>query len=228
MDRPQPTDDTHSDPTTPSVGPGITALRCPHPRTGALHRVAMRTIRGVNGPVYWVDARNTASTYALSRMAPSDRALDQIRVARAFTAYQHFTLVERVINRVTPQTGCIVAPNLPSLYCDDDVPDHEANEMVEAAYKALATLADSLDLPVLVSTVTDRFDELIDTHAARTIECIETELGYRFEGETVRTHGYWYGEWWQTTIPYWVDLFGTGSASLATGEIREPARALEG
>ncbi|MEF8900786.1 MAG: hypothetical protein V5A25_06160 [Halovenus sp.] len=188
----------------------------------------MQTIQEVNGPVYWIDARNTASTYALSRMAPTDGVLDRIRIARAFTAYQHFTLVERVINQVTPQTGFIVAPNLPSLYCDGDVPGHEANDMIEAAYKALATLGDSLGLPILVSTVTDRFDDLISTHATRTVECIETGLGYRFEGETVQTHGYWYGGCWQTTIPYWVDLFGAGAASPATGDGRAPALAVEG
>ena len=221
----QTDDHTHSDPTTPRADPGLTVLRCPHPRSGALHRVAVRTMQDVAGPVYWIDARNTASTYALSDLAPTDRVLDQIRIARAFTAYQHFTLVERVVNRVTPRTGCIVAPNLPSLYCDDDVPDHEAEDMFEAVCKALATLGDNLDLPILISTVTERFDEVVSTHATRTIECIETDLGYRFEGEDITTHGYWHGDQWQTTIPYWVDLLGAVSASPAMMDACDPASA---
>lgn len=228
MDRPQPPDHAHSGPTAPSADPGLTALRCPRPRSGALHRVALQTMRAGDGPVYWIDARNTASTYALHRLAPTDAMLNRVRIARAFTAYQHVTLVERVVNRVTPRAGCIVAPNLSSLYCDDDVPGHEASDMFEAVCRALATLGSDLDLPVLVSTVTEQFDRLLDTHATTTVECIETELGYRFDGDDVDTHGYWDDGCWQTTVPYWVDLFGAASAPPATIDARERTLAVEG
>lgn len=231
MPRPQqPTDDGGLDPTVPTAESGLTALQCPHPRSGALHRVALQTIQDTNGPVYWIDARNTASTYALSQLAPSECALEDIRIARAFTAYQHFRLVERVINRVTPRLGCIVAPNLPALYRDDDVPGHEATDMLDAILDGLATLADTLETPVLVSTTeSDRLATKVTDHASREIECTETAFGYRFDGDDVDAHGYWQDGYWQTTIPYWVDLFGPADTSPAhTMAPPEPALAVEG
>lgn len=223
-------ENTRTDPTVPTAEPGLTTLRCPHPRSGALYRVAIQTIQDSDGPVYWVDARNTASTYALSQLAPAARVLDPVRLARAFTAYQHFRLIERVINRVRPRAGCIVAPNLPALYRDDDVPAHEATDMLDAVLDGLATLAETLELSVLVSTTEhDRLGATVTDRATREIECIETAFGYRFNGDDVDSHGYWQDGYWQTTIPYWVDLFGPADASgVSVVAPREPTRAVEG
>lgn len=223
-------DDPRPDPTVPTADAGLTTLQCPHPRSGALHRVAVQTIQEVDGPVYWVDARNTASTYALARLAPTGRVLDSVQVGRAFTAYQHFRLVERVINRTTPQSGCIIAPNLPALYRDDDVPSHEATDMLDAVIDALVTLADTLQLPVVASvTETDRLGARVTDRATREIECVETAFGYRFDGDDVDAHGYWQDGCWQTTIPYWVDLFGPADAAQApTIAPPEPALTVEG
>lgn len=231
MSRPQQLgNDTQFDPTIPAARPGLTALQCPHPRSGALHRVALQTIQDTDGPVYWVDARNTASTYALSQLAPAEHVLDDVQIARAFTAYQHFRLVERVINQVTPRAGCIVVPNLPALYRDDDVPGHEATDMLDAVLDGLTTLADTLETPVLVSTTgSDRLATKVRDRATREIECIETAFGYRFDGDDVDAHGYWQDGYWQTTIPYWVDLFGPAETSPAhTVAPPEPVLAVEG
>jgi hypothetical protein len=231
MPRPQqPADDGGLDPTVPAAGSGLTALRCPHPRSGALHRVALRTIQDTDGLVYWVDARNTASTYALSELAPAGHVLEDIRIARAFTAYQHFRLVERVINRVTPRLGCVVVPNLPALYRDDDVPGHEATDMLDAVLDGLATLAATLKTPVLASTTeSDRLATTVTDRATREIECTETAFGYRFAGDDVDAHGYWQGGYWQTTIQYWVDLLGPAGTSPAhTMEPPEPVLPVEG
>jgi hypothetical protein len=35
-----------------------------------------------------------------------------------------------------------------------------------------------------------------------------TDLGYRVVGEEFETTVYWDETGWQTTIPYWVELFG--------------------
>lgn len=223
-------DDTRPDPTVPAAAAGLTTLQCPHPRSGALHRVALQTIQETDGPVYWVDARNTASTYALSRLAPSERTLAGVQVARAFTAYQHFRLVERVINRVTPRTGCLVAPNLPALYRDEDVSPHEATDMLDAVLDGLSTLADTLQLPVVTSvTETDRLGARVTDRATRVVECVETAFGYRFDGDGVDAHGYWQDGWWQTTIPYWADLLGPVDTPLtATEAPSEHVLAVEG
>jgi len=47
-----------------------------------------------DGPLYWIDACNYATTDAVMSVAPNPRMLDRIHVARGFTAYQHRKIVE--------------------------------------------------------------------------------------------------------------------------------------
>lgn len=194
----------------PDLAPGITLLRTPGPRSTVLHQLALQTIRQVDGAAYWLDARNTASTYALHDLADDHRLLRGIRLARAFTAYQHFTLIERLINTVTARTGCVVLPNAPSLYRDDDVPGHEATPLFDAAVTAVSEVATVYDIPVLV-TDAGPMDDLAESAAATAdarYRAESTDLGYRVVGEGFETTVYWDETGWQTTIPYWVDLCG--------------------
>ena len=54
----------------------------------------------------------------------------------------------------------------------------------------------------------DEKREFILELAVDEIEVERTSLGYRFATEDFDTMGYWQRGWWQTTIPYWVELFG--------------------
>jgi hypothetical protein len=201
---------TVADRTVPDLDPGLTVLETPDRRSGGLYQVALQTIRRTDGRVYWLDARNTASTYALGDAVSSDRLLGRLRIARAFTAYQHLTLVERVLDQASPRTGCLVVPNVASLYRDDDVPDHEAAPLLETAVSALAEIGAAFDLPVL-ATLAGPDDDLGDVVTARAdaeVACERTQMGYRFEGADFETDVYWTDDWWQTTVPYWVALLG--------------------
>jgi hypothetical protein len=196
--------------TLPAVEPGVTLLRTTHARSSALHRLALETVRQVDGGVYWVDARNTASTYALHDVADHRRRLRRIRIARAFTAHQHVSLVERVVNAASPRTGCVILPNAASLYRDDDVPAYEAVPLCEGAIAALAEVSATYDVPVLVTDAgpDDDLAELLAAAADATYRTEPTDLGYRFVGEEFETTVYWDATGWQTTIPYWVELCG--------------------
>ena len=46
-----------------------------------------------DGPAFWVDANGHATTTTLAQIAPSQRLLNRIHVARGFTAYQHYGAV---------------------------------------------------------------------------------------------------------------------------------------
>ena len=199
----------------PDLDPGITLVRTPEPRSAVLHQLALQTIRQVDGGTYWLDARNTASTYALHDLADDRRLLRRIRLARAFTAYQHFTLTERLINTVSPRTDCVVLPNAASLYRDDDVPKHEATSLFDAVTAALAEVASVYDIPVLVTEAgpEDEFAEKTASAADATYRAEATALGYRVVGEEFETTVYWDETGWQTTIPYWIDLCGTAEAA---------------
>jgi len=174
----------------------------------ALYRLVGRQLAAADGPAYWVDARNAASPAAIRDNAPGrDRSL---RIARAFTGYQHYELVRSLPGEVSPRTDLVVAPNLGALYADDDVPGHEADAMFEATLAILAAVAESVDAPVLV-TASAR-EEAVRTAADRTLTAERTRVGLRVEGPDVRTDAYWDDWGFQTTIPYWVDLLGAVDA----------------
>ncbi|MHB9285873.1 hypothetical protein ACKVMT_02395 [Halobacteriales archaeon Cl-PHB] len=193
----------------PRLEPGLTHLRSPDPRSTALHRLVVNERRDRKGSVYWLDARNVAATYALYELAPHHRRLDAVRVARAFTAYQHHSLAREIVRTVSPRTAMVVAPNLGSLYEDDDVPDYEQDDLYAATATLLGEVGTTHDLPVLVTT--DASNAALPPAVAddvTAIECEQTRMGLRYAAEDFETTVYVEDGHWQTTIPYWVDLFG--------------------
>lgn len=188
----------------PTLEPGLTYLDAEDPRAAAVHRLALATAEAVEGPAYWIDARNTASTYVLREHATGRRAPGGLRVARAFTAYQHHTLVQTVVDDRDP--ALVVLPCVDALYADDDVPTAQAEALLDDVLTTLDELAGAVRVlltagtPALAATVSDR--------AAHTIVARETDLGTAFETDAFRTTVYRGPGFWQTTIPYWVDLLG--------------------
>lgn len=187
----------------PTLDPGLTLLATPDARAAALARLVARTPTD-GRPVYWVDARNAAATYALADA--DDRLLDRVHVARAFTAHQHHTLVHELVRRVDAP-GLVVCPNLGALYRDDDVPEGEAADLRAATVAVLADLADACDVPVLVTARGDA-REAVAAAADRELDCTRTDFGLRYEGESFETTVYPVDGGWQTTVPYWVDRCG--------------------
>ena len=197
-------------PHTPRLQTGLTVLDRPVRRSPALHRLALAELAEREGATYWLDARNEVSTYALYDLAPSRPRLDDIRVARAFTAYQHHALV-REVARTAGDAGLVVAPCVTSLYRDDDVPEWEAADLFESSLAMLRELAESLDVPVL--TTADRetggpYPDLLADYADAEIECTRTDAGLKYVAEDFETTVYLDDGFWQTTIPYWVELMG--------------------
>jgi hypothetical protein len=224
-------DQTRPAGSVPTFEPGLTLLETPDPRASAIHQLALGTIRRTDGPTYWLDARNTASTYALYDLVPDPRLLRGVRIARAFTAYQHHALAERVVNTVSPRTGCVVVPNAASLYRDDDVPAHESKPLCDAVVGALREVATTFEIPVLVTDAgpNDDLAGVLADHADRALRCERTRMGYRYEGEDFETTVYWQDGDWQTTIPYWVALLGAvGESAPGAMTGTELAFALEG
>jgi len=209
--------------------PGVTLLEVPTARSTIVHRLvcshlADATAGGDDRPstAYWIDARNTAATQILYDCVSSPHSLESLRVARAFTAYQHHSLVRAVTRRAGPDTDLIVAPNVASLYYDADLPDWEREDLLAASLETLAELGRVLECPVVVTSADDDRAGTVSAYATAAIECVRTREGVRFEcadreaterdGESATldgTAGYWHETYWQTTIPYWVDLYGS-------------------
>ncbi|MFC4551897.1 MULTISPECIES: hypothetical protein [Halorussus] len=221
---------THSK-TLPRLEPGLTVLERPSRRSTALHRLALHELGERTGETLWVDARNQASTYALHELAPGRRRLDGVRVARAFTAYQHHSLVRAAARRASPSTALVVAPCVASLYRDDDLPDREGRDLLSASLAVLAELASALDLPVVVTAegADAETAALVADYADAEIECTRTDAGLRYASDDFETTVYLDDGFWQTTIPYWVELLGAvaeddpvaaaTAAGLVAGEV---------
>ena len=218
--------------TLPRLDPGLTVLERPERRSPALHRLVLAELGRREGETFWVDAGNEASTYALYDLAPSRRRLDRVRVARAFTAYQHHSLV-REVARSARNPALIVAPCLASLYRDDDVPAREAADLFESSLAILGELADVFDAPVVVTAgegpgADGEYRDLLANYADAEIECTRTDAGLRYAGDDFETTVYLADGYWQTTIPYWVELFGAvveddpAVAARAAGLVAEP------
>ena len=192
----------------PELRPGITCLAVDESRSPAFHEIALASLPAQRVS-FWIDSRNVANTYRLYDLAATERALSGLRIARAFTAHQHYSLCRELVSRVTPHTGLVCLPNLTSLYRDDDVPEYERDILLDSVLDGLSELADTYELPVLVSTThDDDLAERVMDIATETITCEVTPFGVRYDGATVKTTLYRDGAYWQTTIPYWVDLFG--------------------
>lgn len=217
--------------------PGVTLLEVPSPRSPIVHRLVRARLADAADDsgtdtaaddtaarAYWIDARNAAATQVLYDCVSSPRVLEPLRIARAFTAYQHHSLVRAVTRRADPATELLVAPNVAALYHDADLPDWEREDLLAASLETLAELGRVLDCPVVVTSADDDRTETIAPYADATIECVRTREGVRLEhadgadanerdgdarGATIDgTAGYWHDRYWQTTIPYWVDLYG--------------------
>ncbi|KAB1193929.1 hypothetical protein GJR96_10955 [Haloferax sp. MBLA0076] len=195
----------------PRLEPGVMLLRRPREGRHALHRLVTAELARRDGSAYWVDSRNDAVTHALYEHAQSRRTLRGLRIARAFTAYQHHELVSSLPGRVSSRTALIVVPQLPALYRDPDVPAGEARTLFDSAVTILDALAESLSVPILVTAregTDDQFSDVLANTADRTVECRDTREGVAFTGEDVQTLVYHHRGYWQTTIPYWVELLG--------------------
>ena len=192
--------------------PGLTVVETPSQRSTIVPQLVCARLAEADGPVHWIDAGNAASTHVLYDCAPSPRWLEPVRIARAFTAYQHHSLVEQVTERADDRSSLLVATNVDALYRDDDLAAYERESLLTATLSTLRALGDALDVPVLASTTTPDA-EIVTAHADGRLACVRTANdGHRLVGDGVAASGYWYRDYWQTTIPYWVDVCGVADA----------------
>nr|WP_089386034.1 hypothetical protein [Halorubrum vacuolatum] len=201
------------------------------------------------GPAFWVDANGHATTTTLARIAPSQRLLDRIHVARGFTAYQHYgavcdlpAAVNRSIRTSIADTGpagrrapdrdedtlshtpaIIVAPDVDAQYrADETLGEIHAKTLQARTLARLRSYAAEYEIPVLL-TRTDRadFTEPVATVADHYLECEQTRMGPRIIGDDFETLVYPVsdGAYYQTTFAYWRQLL----AARATQVGVEPA-----
>nr|WP_324665888.1 hypothetical protein [Haloarcula sp. CK38] len=221
----------------PSLDDGITLLDVDGSRgVPILQSLVLDHLLMHDGPAFWVDASGHATTTTLAQIAPSQRLLDRIHVARGFTAYQHYGAVDELSTAVnqsikqsteptqssgqqpsgqdddsSPHTpSLIVAPAVDAQYrADDTLSDQHAETLHARTLARLATYADGYDIPVLVTrSKQDEFTAPVATAADHHLECKQTRMGPRFVGDDFETLVYPVddGAYYQTTFAYWRQL----------------------
>jgi len=209
-------------PALPDLDPGVQLLE-----TGAnggieaLHSLVIDAVLMREGPALWVDAGRHAVTSNLRTLAPSDRVLDRIEIARGFTAYQHTALLRNVRYRLENRSpSVVVIPAVDAHYRGDDLQGVTGQEMLLAALADVARLAREADVPVLLTRQrADEFAEPVAALAERTIEYHDTAFGPRFVGEDWETQVYPLGDGYvQTTLAFWETVLAERAAMHGASE----------
>jgi len=239
-----------ADPTTdemllPSLDDGITLLDVEGSRgVPILQSLVLDHLLLHDGPAFWVDANGHATTTTLAQIAPSQRLLNRIHVARGFTAYQHYgavcdlqSAVNQSIQTSTADIGAasrrepgrdedapphtpalIVAPAIDAQYrADDTLGETHAKTLQARTLARLATYAEGYDIPVLVTrTQRDDFTDPVVTAADHHLECEQTRVGPRVIGEDFETLVYPVddGAYYQTTFAYWRQLLAARATQV--------------
>lgn len=205
-----------SRPELPSIE-GITLLEATEQTTGALQSLVLDHVMTADGTAIWIDSRGNAATTKLARVSPSLRTLDKIAVARGFTAYQHYSLIEDLPDVIDETTGLIVLPLIDWFYAEDDVRGSRGEEMLASALTIIQDVSQAEGIPVLVTREhTSGLGGLVPPVVDETLECHLSELGPRFSGNDFETMVYRRNGYVQTTFAFWRELLADRHPQPAT------------
>ncbi|WP_267643334.1 hypothetical protein [Haloarchaeobius amylolyticus] len=203
-------------PELPTLDPGVTLLDADERVTGALQSLVLDHVLLEGGRGTWLDANGHATTSPMARLAPSMRALDRIDVARAFTPWQHQSLLFGTPGFVDEDTVLLVLPAFDAFYREDDLRRGEGEAMLDAGLDIVEALADEHEVPILLTRErADSFSQPIHDLADEVLECERTRFGPRFSGGEFETLVYPLenGDV-QTTLAFWERVLQDRHAAL--------------
>ncbi|WP_458208669.1 hypothetical protein [Haladaptatus sp. NG-SE-30] len=208
-------------PELPSLEPGITLLETDERMTGSLQSLVLDQLLLDDGSAVWIDAHGNGTTHPLTRITPSMRVLDRIHIARAFTPWQHQSLVQDLAGELTDETTIAVLPAVDWFYRSEDLPRDDDKRMLSMVAERIEALAQRFEIPVLLTLQTD--DTLtapIHEIADRTIQCEQTKFGPRFAGEEYETLVYPLENGpVQTTLAYWKRILANRHPAMADADV---------
>ncbi|MFC6964531.1 hypothetical protein [Halocatena marina] len=210
-------------PELPTLDPGLTLLEVDDRSTGALHSLVLDHVLLESGDAVWVDAHGHGTTQPLARIAPSLRLLKRIAIARAFTPWQHYSLLQALADECTTETNLLVLPAVDYFYRSEDCSDREGERLFTAGCSLITDLATTADVPiVLTRTADDAFTAPLMERVNTVIQCELTTFGPRFAGEDFETLVYPLADGtFQTTLAYWQRVLSARHPTLtsATSEV---------
>ncbi|WP_231189885.1 hypothetical protein [Haladaptatus sp. DYF46] len=208
-------------PELPSLAPGITLLETDERMTGSLQSLVLDQLLLDDGSAIWIDSHGNGTTHPLTRITPSMRVLSRIHIARAFTPWQHQSLVQDLAEELTDETTIAVLPALDWFYRSEDLPRGDDERMLSTVTERINELAERFEIPVLLTLQTD--DTLtapIHDIADQTIQCKQTKLGPRFAGEEYETLVYPLENGLvQTTLAYWKRILANRHPAMVDADV---------
>ncbi len=193
-------------PELPTLDSGIHLLETDDRTSGALQSLVLDHLlmRGRPTRAVWVDSRGNGSTQPFAHLAPSMRVLNRIDIARGFTAFQHYSLLDDLAAQVEEETALVVLPELDWFYRSDDLHHGEGEQMLSEGVALVKDLHERSEMPVLMTqTANDGFSQPVRNVADEVIHCELTRQGLRFTGEGFETLVYSGNGFVQTTFAYW-------------------------
>lgn len=191
-------------PDLPTLEPGVQLLETSEGTSHILHALVADHILLAGGEACWVDTGRHARIDPLVDVAPGDRILDRVHVARGFTPFQHLALLSDLPGWTHGETALLVVPGIDEPYRDTELLADEGPEMLLAGIAVLARLAREREVPVLVTRRgRDNLGDIVANAATRRISCESTPFGPRFRTDD------------EETLVYPADTAGTVQTTLA-------------
>lgn len=203
----------------------------------ALGTLALDTALTAGGDAVWIDSHGYVATHALARLAPQ-RALERVRVARAFTLHQHHALVTGVARWLhegepgpfggpgTARPAVLIVPAVDATYRAGEPSATRRERLFARTVAQLQGVARRADVPVVVTLAeTGGLGDAIRAAATR-IDLAATQFGPRFDCDALsfETVAYDEGATVQTTFAFWREVL---ASRHAVGEPNAPRTEVE-
>lgn len=154
----------------------------------------------------WVDSGNEASTYALSS-AGNPELLDRVEIGRAFTAFQHYHIVNRIEQFLDSKTKYLILPNIDQQYKTGNISEKEMKDLFSTLVDKIEAIRDERpEIKILYSLFDTRPHEIntvLEGLTENKIEIKKNSQGLRINSNSNRQLVYNNKGFVQTTISFW-------------------------
>lgn len=160
-------------------------------------------LEGYSQKAVWIDTKNESSTYALSQYGDLN-IMENVEIGRAFTAFQHHSLIQQLEEFVDKNTRLLVVPNISYLYVEGQLSDWEAEELFQETWEKLKEVQEKYELKVLLSAdLAPQIPYYVSSDCVNEIKVERKSEGLKYDSENFDQMIYRKNGEVQTTMRYW-------------------------